>query len=261
MAQIMFYSVAIAALFLYLGKVEFSQDFVINTFFPISKQIWWFMSAYIVMYCFSPFLNILLKNCDRILHLELALLLIFIQSLVQRAFNTSHLSNVGWFITLYVISSYIRQYPDKITCSNKWMIPVSLISGAAIAVFKIWLSLDFWELTNIVCLLCSVSIFCTFKNFRIPQSKIINAVAKTTLGVYLLHDNYLIRHFLWVDVLYCPLHYASNLFVVFAVTAIVGVFLLCMIIEFIRERLFISVALLVRSLCPPKPLFKEQHVR
>lgn len=93
-AQILFYSLLIFALFLITGKSEYSHGLLVNTLFPVSTNAWWFVTAYIIMYCLSPFLNILIKHCNKRLHLILVIFLVAIQCALQfvskcRIFPTS----------------------------------------------------------------------------------------------------------------------------------------------------------------------------
>lgn len=237
-AQIWFYSLLIFTLLLVLGKAEYSNWLLLSTLLPLSTSLWWFITTYVIMYCLSPFLNILIRNCNQKLHLILVIFLVAIQCVVQFALKTSYISNVGWFVTLYLIAAYIRLYPHKLFDSNKIAIPVGLATYIIIVVFATLWDIDLWSMTNIVCLVCSVSIFCAFKNFNISSNKVINAVAKTTFGIYLLHDHIWIRDFLWNDLLKSAYHYQLNTFVCYSAVAVIVVFVVCMTIDFARELLF-----------------------
>lgn len=246
-AELLFYALSIFLLFLIFGKIEYSRDHLINSLFPISMNAWWFMTTYVILYCLSPGLNVFVKNSNRKLHLSIVLFLLGLQCILPFVFNQSYISNVGWFITLYLLAGYIKMYPNKTFNSNKIMLPISLLYYIFIAVFNMLFNKNLWSLTHFVCLICSVSTFCTFKNFNIPSNKIINTIAKTTFGIYLIHDNYIVRSFLWNKLLNCPLHYQQNTFIIFAVVAVALVFIACMIIDFIRELLFISVNKILRT--------------
>lgn len=239
-AQLLFYSIVISLILLISGKVEYSNRFLLNTLFPVSSNKWWFASAYVIVYCLSPYINVMIKNCSERKFIILIFLLIFIQCFVPFIFKATLLSNVAWFITLYLIAAYIRLYPLKIFNSNKILIPISLVSFILISLIKVFLNKDLWEMTNLICLICSVSIFCSFKNFNIPNSVIINSIARTTFGIYLMHDYVLMRSVIWNDLLNCQFHYQLNTFGCFVIVAIIVVFVACMIIDFVRELLFIA---------------------
>lgn len=245
-AQIWFYSILIFALLLILGKVEYSHGLLLNAIFPVSTNAWWFITTYVILYCLSPFLNILIKHCPQKWHLFLIIFLVVLQCAMQFAFRQWYISNVGWFVTLYLIAAYIRLYPHKLFDSNKIALPISLSSFVIIAVFNMLWKINLWDMTNIVCLVWSVATFCAFKNFRIPNNKVINTVAKTTLGIYLIHDHGLIRGLLWNELLKSTYHYQQNTFVCYAAVAVLTVFAACMIIDLLRELLFASVNKLIK---------------
>ena len=94
-----------------------------------------------------------------------------------------------------------------------------------------------WALKNVTCFLCSISMFCLFKNFNIGKIKIINFISSATFGVYLLHDNEFTRIFIWQELLNCPARAFNNSFPLFALCAIFGVFAVCTLIELARKYL------------------------
>ena len=236
--QVSFYSLLIVSLFLIFGKAQYSYGLLINMLFPVSTNVWWFITSYVIMYCLSPFLNILIKNCSKKLHLLLILFLLTLQCVIQIVFEIGHISNAGWFVTLYLIAAYIKIYPCRLFNSNKILLPVGLCAYVLMIIFKMFLNVDLWQMTTPICLLCSVAVFCSFKNFKIPNSKIINCVAKSTFGIYLIHDHYLMRNFIWVETLNCPFHYQISTFICFSVIAVILVFTVCMLLDFARELLF-----------------------
>lgn len=237
-AEIIFYSLLYFIILLSCGKVTYSVDFLQATLFPLLSNSYWFASAYIITYCLSPYLNSVIKNTTKKQLIYLIVFLLILQCYVPFTFGPNFFSNVGWFLTLYLIAAYLKVYPVKITDSNKILLPSAILTYLAIALLNIFTDEDFWLINHAVCTLCSVAAFCSFKNFNIGQNKVINAVAKTTFGVYLIHDNIWIRHILWVELLKCPTHAQNNLFIIFAVVAVLLVFALCMLIDIIRELIF-----------------------
>lgn len=236
--QLLFYSIIITLIFLCCKKVSLSEQLVLKTLFPASSSAWWFATIYILLYCVSPYLNIMIKNCNKHMHLNLILFLLFVQIVIRIFFKIENLSVFGWFITLYLIAAYIKLYPNNIMLSSKLMAFIGIYSFIMIAVFYMFFKLDYWFLTSFINLICSVSTFCLFKNFNIPNNKIINTVAKTTFGIYLIHDNNFIRPFIWKELFRCSFHYQFKTFLIFAVITVCLVFIVCSIIDFVRDFLF-----------------------
>lgn len=57
--------------------------------------------------------------------------------------------------------------------------------------------LRFGQLNKITVIIISINLFLIFLNVNIRSNKIINEISKSTFGVYLIHEHYLMRMFLW----------------------------------------------------------------
>lgn len=235
--ETVFYSVTIYLLLSVFGKTTFSFRSFVYSVFPVSTNGYWFATAYLVMYCLSPFLNLIIKHGDKRSLAALVVFLLAIQCVVNYGIGHITISDIGWFMTLYLLSEYLKRYPLKVLSFSRFSVPVAAASWLVMAVFNIWTSKDFWLMTHLICLICSVSLFASFKNTEIKHNKFINAVAKATFGIYLIHDNQNIRRLLWVDILNCPLHAQSIYFILFACAAVISVFVVCAVIESIRSHL------------------------
>ncbi len=235
--QVSFYSVIIYCVLCICKVVPFTFGELIASVFSITTNQYWFMLAYFVLYILSPYINKLIKACNQKEHLILILILFVFQASVKNLLVSS-LSNVGWFIMLYLIASYIHLYPNKITDNNKIALPVFIISLLTIIAASVFFKTSLYGMKNIVLVICSLSMFCTFKNIKMENIKAINIISSATLGVYLIHDNRLMRALLWPKLLNTPLHATFDTFIIFAIVSVIGVFVLCTLIELLRQLLF-----------------------
>lgn len=94
----------------------------------------------------------------------------------------------------------------------------------------------FADINSALALMASVYMFFAFKQLKIGHSKIINVVASTTFGIYLLHDSNLLRKFIWHDLLNVKQFYGSDFLPLYAVISVVLVFSVCGIIDFLRSK-------------------------
>mgnify|MGYP000528725494 FL=1 len=85
-------------------------------------------------------------------------------------------------------------------------------------------------------LFCSIFLFIGFKNLNIKHSKVINTIAATTFGVYLLHENEYIRPFLWKTVFHSAEHANDNRLILYAIGAILATFALCSFISYTYSK-------------------------
>jgi surface polysaccharide O-acyltransferase-like enzyme len=60
-------------------------------------------------------------------------------------------------------------------------------------------ALYFTSINSPLVLISSISLFLIFENFNI-YNKTINFISKTTLGIYIIHDNKIIREYLWNEI-------------------------------------------------------------
>ena len=68
--------------------------------------------------------------------------------------------------------------------------------------------------------------------------KWINILASATFGVYLIHDNGIVRPFLWVDV-FKNAQYQDSLFLIpYSILVVAIVYIACTMIDLIRKQFF-----------------------
>lgn len=228
-ALTIFYSVAIYSIFAICGRVDFSFRELVKCFFPVYEDGYWFVTSFVALSLLSPFINKLLHALTHGQHILFIILLILMQGYVSFTRSYFNFSATAWFITLYVISAYIRRYPNKLFDSTLVMGICSTVFG-----FVVMLWNKATSMRDLFCLLASVSLFCLFKNLKIKNCRAINLISKTTFGIYLIHDSKLLRPVLWNELLLCPQHVHFDHFWLFAIACTLLVFVLCIIIELLR---------------------------
>jgi predicted ABC-type sugar transport system permease subunit len=82
----------------------------------------------------------------------------------------------------------------------------------------------------------SVSMFAMFAYMKPFTNKFINVVSSCTFGVYLIHDNSIIRYLLWRDWLDNNKYYNSPYLVLVLICSTIMVFVVCVLIEYIRQK-------------------------
>ncbi len=244
------YGIIIYLLFVTFDNQPITFISLYNRFIPTLSGHWWFASTYIVLFLLHPFLNALLRRIDQKTYKILILLMITIWSIIPTFLNKSlEGNNLTWFITLYAIAGYIRLYGlnPKIKRSHY------LISFITLSLITILLTIMFaccgkytHELYNyttylfrqnmLTILLISISLFMFFVNTNIKTNKIINLVSSTTFGIYLIHDDGLVRSFIWHR-LFKNFKYQSSLWLIpYSISVSLLVFVVCCIIDLIRIK-------------------------
>lgn len=163
--EILFYSFFIYIIFVATRQVQFSVKNLFYSMAPISSNAYWFMTCYVIMYILSPFINKMINSLTKKEHLLLIGFLLLLQTIFPMV-GFSYLSNVAWFITLYIIACYLRLHPSKCT-ETKWIsIVLFCVSFVVIITFNVFLKISLWGTTEIVCLICSIAMFNMFKNIK-----------------------------------------------------------------------------------------------
>lgn len=164
---------------------------------------------------------------------------------------------VTWFSVLFLIASYIRNYGILVGRKVNWgvcLLISILVSMGSVILFVIikqklhisipcyWLVSDSYAIMAIVVAVCGLMYF---KDLKMPQSKIINTIASSVFGVLLIHANSnTMRQWLWKDTVNVIGQYNSDYYWLLAISSVLSIFIVCVIIDQIRIRLF------------EKPLFK-----
>lgn len=188
-----------------------------------------------------------LINIDQKTFRRVILCILVIWSILPRTFNfTLEFSEIDFFVVMYIIGAYERLYPNKkennlvnLLVSVIMMfviifsVPIYYIISIKIKDYLFISNMaSLSQFDNIFCVIWAIYLFKFFKNISF-SNKIINCIAGTVLGIYVIHDNSHVRKWIWNEV-YPNKNYVSNPYL-HSVVKIVAVFSICMVIELVRK--------------------------
>lgn len=171
--------------------------------FPLTFGTWWFASTYFVLYLIHPFLNRFLHSINKQTYQKLLVLLVIIWCIIPTFTTFNYQGNdLLWFITLYCITGYIKLFGLNPKFHTKhyfflWLV-CSLLTYLTAVIFALLgtklpivasHATYFFGQEKITILLVSLSLFMIFSSLEIKHSNVINTIASTTFGIYLIHDN------------------------------------------------------------------------
>ena len=199
-AEYWFYSVAVGAVMFLLG--ESSKPELLKCLAPMCFSGNWYLRAYLIFFLFLPFLNKLLPALTRREHFWLCVLLLFVGHVFTKTpFFTGNIT-FGFF-TSFFFASYIRTYKPTVfdnqarnTFILVLLVCVSLARSLFVktvgemipAVFQKRSSF-YTSCIGFIGFPTALFLFAIFKNLKMPSIKVINVLASTTLGVYLIHEH------------------------------------------------------------------------
>ena len=66
--EMLFFSIVIGIAFIFISDKTVDYELVRTILFPAGSSTWWFMTAYLILYIFSPFLNLGIKAMNNKMH-------------------------------------------------------------------------------------------------------------------------------------------------------------------------------------------------
>lgn len=230
---------------------------------------YWFIRSYLIFYLLVPFLQNYLKKAEEKQVEKLFIALTIFIPVLKFFFFVEEFGNVGDFIYVFIAVYYLKKRPGNFLEKHAKIISVALL----VLMWTTMLAINFaghkvnlpkektvkfikniFARRNIFLMILAMCIFYVFKNsVKIKYSKTVNAVAGTTLGVYIFHDNPLLYSYgenglretalLFEHWLKIGVHFEQDKFYsLYFIACVIGVFTVCSILEFARQLLCKSVA-------------------
>ncbi len=289
-----FYRVVIMLVFLFFGWISISKVQILKDLAPIGIDNYWFIKCYLILYCISPFLNILIENLDKKLFKRLILTGFIIFCIIPYLTGGEFFTNTGYsvynFIYLYFLGAFLRIYPpqkstyfkNKSVSEFRKKMVITVISCFILNTIIYYVGIKIKGINNLfdtissyidysslnysnpIIIIQSIAYFSIFSSLNI-KSKLINRVSPLMLGIYFIHENNYIR-----ESLYKAIGLASNnrnniSFIFYMLLMAILIYIVCAIIELLRQVLFnfienSSLAKKFRTKCSKSfQIFKEKY--
>lgn len=246
LGEIWFYGIAILIFAVCKPLDTVNIKNIIHSILPFG-QTNWFAYTYLVLYVLIPVLNQGIKNLSQVLYKKTLLIggICWFAIPTFIPFLTFQESPLLMFIYLYALGAYIRLYVGNISKNRITQLMGIGIGGIVVGtvlidIFTIFypglLKHVFYFVTkgySVFALLLALSLFFYFNQLNIRYNRYINMIASTTFGIYLIHDSDLLKDYIWNQI-FNPMYYHSIYLPVYAIYAVVLVFSLGAIIDYIR---------------------------
>lgn len=212
----------------------------------------WFVSCYIIFSLFIPFENLFLSHLTKRQYQAFLALFFLCYSVLPTFKIVTFFSNapILFFAFVYAIGGYIKMHGAALQMTGQHkrylsiflaMVLLVLASILVLDVVGLWLHKDAFlkesaRLTMILTIPLSVSLFLYFLTRPYFFNAMINRIAGTVLGIYLIHDNQLMRTLIW-DYIFPNLDYLhSSWYVLFYISKVLAVFIVCSAVKLLRKR-------------------------
>lgn len=261
LCQVLFYSLSVPVAMICIGMLsphDLGLYDWIGFLFPIETEHYWFATAYLFLYLFAPLLAAGVKKMEKkTLQKVIVLLLLFFsvgKTVLPFSLVTDHYGyDYGWFLCLFLIAAYLRLY------GCRWLEEKNhglwLYMGMCVCLFALSAAAGIlgnriealayyaempYTYNHLLCLLGAVGLFMAFAKIRFREGRAaecIRRIAPYTFGVYLLHEHILIRYE-WIDWLQVGKVRESFLFIPHMLWCVCVIFLVGILVDFIRTWLF-----------------------
>ena len=221
--------------------------------FPVSTRQLWFVSDYLVLVLLTPLLNAVLRHLPgRTLSTALGALGVLMAG-YSTLFGEDGVvsSSLFVFVWLYLFVGLLRRSPGCrvnrllhrrcVQLALGLGIPAVLTLARTAALWcgapeRVLRYLEYWRtsLGALSNLAASLALVWLFKSLPLGNSRAVNALAGTTLGVYIIHQTQAFAGFLWNGIFHAAQHPGSWGYAAFVVAA---TFLGCAAVDGLRDRL------------------------
>lgn len=263
----LFYSLTIPFLGQAFGLWQLNNTAKARAFFPLTSKIWYFMTLYLLVLILSPFLNRALTALSKKEYTQLITILFLLFSVwtvfaglkqtgdvirLDNVFETFNGKSLYGFIYMYILGGYLRLH---VPCHDKAKFRY-LAAFAIFTVINFLLSHYLFSYNKIVSandnpfvVLQGICLVLFFRDMKF-KSKAVNCIASVNLGVYMIHEHFLVRNKIWndwFDVLHEKSFYNTWKYPFKILLICLTVFVACGIIERIRVWLFKGIKFLANS--------------
>ncbi|WP_160300072.1 acyltransferase [Demequina oxidasica] len=177
--------------------------------FPVATEFYWFVTVYVMLMIFSPFINLLVKAMSQRQHLTLVAVVLIAWSVLSVIPDVKFGANsMTWFVALYLVAAYVAKY--RVSGPAKWwaasaaafaaLVPVTTLLASDVAATNPGLGFDPELMRSQYAPFVALSAICglvAVTKMRPRFSPAINTIAAATFGVYLIHDNAILRPLIW----------------------------------------------------------------
>ena len=218
--QVMFYTclmpvILIGTGMLSAGEITFYD--ILQCVFPTNMLYHWFVSAYVLMFLFTPVLNAAVHGMKKKQLQAAIIILLIMESLSKTVIPVRlELDNLGydayWLMVVYLIAAYIRLYgiPFLEKKEGKGNRAVLCYIGACFGIYMLTMLIrkahlvtgqfeyfieSAYGYNHLLTIGAAVALFYVFKNLRSKHlPDMICKITPCSFGVYLLHEQMNIRY-------------------------------------------------------------------
>ncbi len=200
----MFYAILGALIGFAVFHMPLSRIALLQTFFPITSNAYWFLTQYMLLVAVSPLLNRLIGSLSRAAHARAVVLLAVLFSVIPTVlfWSQEYFSDgwdLAWFVLIYFVGAYLRRYEVDIPRPGIWYVVCCIfLTLSRLILGKIVIHYTgsahgaglFYRACSPFFPFMAVCLLSMFRRLKVGcVAQWINRAASCAIGVYLLHTN------------------------------------------------------------------------
>ena len=257
--RVVFYAVLISVGFYFCLPGSLNLKFIIQSFFPVGFNRYWYFTAYFPTFFLIPFFNHLLHTLDhqnaRRLIITLVLLSVYPTLVKADLFVTKDGYSFLWISALYLIGAYCKKCAVGINRKARYAV---LLYLAAVGVTWLWqygvpfltfrisgqvksFSINLVSYSSPTILLSAVALLIAFSKIKIQKpiiQKSILLLSSLSFSVYLIHDHPMLWQYWFKNHFVSYASLSSFLLPLAVIGTAAVIFAVCSLIDLIRHYLF-----------------------
>ena len=224
--EVLFYAILVSIIMIILLGKAYAKN-IIYEIFPISLNVNWFITAYIVILFLIPLIRPALDKLTKLEYLKILFFLglgISIIPSIASIFLNIGIEPFGKVISKFNICILKKKIYDIISILIMLLVfnPINYISS-----------------NQIGSVVVAILLFDLFRKMNIKNNKIITFFSSSCLGVLLLHDNIFFNEQIWMYIFKTQYYYNAPTITLLKhiLLCIISIFLIGSVIDFIRRKI------------------------
>lgn len=228
-----------------IGLKQIAQS-LLTPFYQGSS--YWFVRTYISFYLLAPLLQKIVKSISQESLKKIFIMTTILIPICKFIFFQDNAGSIGDFIYIFFAMAYLKKDEDNVIAKYPGFFCAGIFAFNLAAVFLLhYISGKFgiknlsYKITEreLPTIFLAISLFFLAKKYWNFKSKFVNSVAKTTLGIYILHENFLFYQneeapFLFCRTLKIGEKAQYSWYGLYLLAAIIGMFAICSALEWLR---------------------------
>lgn len=257
--QVAFYSILLTLFISLFYTSEITIDNLLRAFFPVIREQYWYVSCYIGMIVFVPFLNNLINKLSLSNLTKLVIIGVFMFTILTTisridVFKLNNGFSPAWLMMLYIIGAWIKKSNIENRISMKlaiagyiisvgitWLSKILIVSVTETFIGKQVSGEILFKYTSPTVLFAGFFLFLACIQIKVNNKKIkmlLRKIMVSNFSVYLIHDHLLVRNHITSNLSFFETKNSLFISIMLVIIFSITIYITCILIDQVRVWLF-----------------------